>query len=535
MNNKWLKLYNEWLKGNLSQDDQHRMEREALDDPFLGDALEGIELHHDGDRSLIQDRLEQRLKSNKRPKVFKLWKYAAAASIVLIAGAFFFLRPDQELLLERELHDHEAAISNVDHEIISHEGVSNLISYDPDENGDARRDRTTTTSANSKLKSEEIHTTETAKITHQSTPESNSGVGLSPKLNGREIAFLEESDEPIDLTTYVINSEELSDEVFVSNTALKRNAPVNIPQVKATSTDPMPVDVPELDLSYISNVQHSQRAVAESLIDKSAYDTVFDQINVSDQLITIKGNPIGLALANQLQNGNPFLTSDLTSLGQMLSSSDTRSDTIFDYQRLYNLLDQQATPLVGWTAFDSIFQNSINDLDMNIESKGTLLITFDAVGNIQQWSAGGLPDSIVNTLLYKVGPWNIGSKFPMVIYPYDLSLNSIDTIKPNLEGIGFDKFGDKREFKPLIGWEAFDSILMTEMPDKEYMFMRGIKDGTPNRLSLSIDSLGRVFQFNSGSMPTDHIERVIDKTGKWDTNKESAIIIHKHKIVSKKE
>ena len=117
MNNKWLKLYNEWLKGNLSQDDQHRMEREALDDPFLGDALEGIELHHDGDRSLIQDRLEQRLKSNKRPKVFKLWKYAAAASIVLIAGAFFFLRPDGKLSLDSNAYSQQIATPTSDDDL----------------------------------------------------------------------------------------------------------------------------------------------------------------------------------------------------------------------------------------------------------------------------------------------------------------------------------------------------------------------------------------------------------------------------------
>ena len=62
MNSKWLKLYYALLKGKLTRDDQHQIEREALDDPFLRDALEGIELYHGADRQALQARLEKRLK-----------------------------------------------------------------------------------------------------------------------------------------------------------------------------------------------------------------------------------------------------------------------------------------------------------------------------------------------------------------------------------------------------------------------------------------------------------------------------------------
>jgi len=107
MNSKWLKLYNQLLKGKLTRDDQHQIEREALDDPFLADALEGLELYHGTDRGALQDRLEQRLKSQTKPKVFKLWKYAAAASIVLVAGVFFFLKPNEQLSLDSDAYGHE--------------------------------------------------------------------------------------------------------------------------------------------------------------------------------------------------------------------------------------------------------------------------------------------------------------------------------------------------------------------------------------------------------------------------------------------
>jgi len=117
MNSKWHKLYNEWLKGNLTRDDQHRIEREALDDPFLRDALEGIELYQGADKGALQDRLEQRLKSETKSKVFMLWKYAAAASIVLVAGVFFVLKPDEKLSLDSNAYSHQIATPTSDDDL----------------------------------------------------------------------------------------------------------------------------------------------------------------------------------------------------------------------------------------------------------------------------------------------------------------------------------------------------------------------------------------------------------------------------------
>jgi len=91
------------------------------------------------------------------------------------------------------------------------------------------------------------------------------------------------------------------------------------------------------------------------------------------------------------------------------------------------------------------------------DQQGSLLINFDAVGNIQTWDAKGLPDSSVNTLLQET-----------------------DTIKPNpsFKILIYDQYGSIiDDGYPLIGWAAFDSLLMTEMPNKEEMFLLGVKDG----------------------------------------------------------
>ena len=114
------------------------------------------------------------------------------------------------------------------------------------------------------------------------------------------------------------------------------------------------------------------------------------------------------------------------------------------------------------------------------------------------------------------------------------SSEKIDTIKPNINRSSSGKFGDNINGYPLIGWATFDSLLMTEMPDKEYMFMHGIKDGDWNTLQFTVDSTGRVRQFHPGLMPSDHIERVVKKTGKWYIDKKSAVINRRHKIFHQK-
>ena len=67
------------------------------------------------------------------------------------------------------------------------------------------------------------------------------------------------------------------------------------------------------------------------------------------------------------------------------------------------------------------------------------------------------------------------------------------------------------------------------------MFLFGIKDGHLNELRIMVDSTGKVTQFESGAMPSDGVERALEKTGKWQTKNESAIIVHRHKMFYKRD
>lgn len=78
-----------YWKGLLSAADQHAMEKAALDDPFLADAIEGYERTHghmQADNETLQQRLQQLVNDQQKARVIPFgWK--AAAAVILLAGA----------------------------------------------------------------------------------------------------------------------------------------------------------------------------------------------------------------------------------------------------------------------------------------------------------------------------------------------------------------------------------------------------------------------------------------------------------------
>ena len=98
----------QYLEGKLDPEVMHQLEKQALDDPFLWDALEGYSTHTKAthDLSILQRQLHERivhLQENK--KVFDLtWQRlsvaAAAAVLFITAGILFWMnshRPSEHL------------------------------------------------------------------------------------------------------------------------------------------------------------------------------------------------------------------------------------------------------------------------------------------------------------------------------------------------------------------------------------------------------------------------------------------------------
>ncbi|HEY0610748.1 MAG TPA: SGNH/GDSL hydrolase family protein, partial [Chitinophaga sp.] len=86
-------LIRQYLAGELDDKAMHALERQALDDPFLAEALEGYAAH-EPDQSAqlaeLQQRLEQRVGQSEKGRLRLLYyRWASAAAILVILGLSF--------------------------------------------------------------------------------------------------------------------------------------------------------------------------------------------------------------------------------------------------------------------------------------------------------------------------------------------------------------------------------------------------------------------------------------------------------------
>src|SRR5438132_14415451 len=89
-------------KGTMSPEERHALEKAALDDPFLADALEGYVYTESpaADLAILQKRLDE--KSGRRkiiPLFARTWMRSAAVIILVIAGGWLVYRtlsPEQK-------------------------------------------------------------------------------------------------------------------------------------------------------------------------------------------------------------------------------------------------------------------------------------------------------------------------------------------------------------------------------------------------------------------------------------------------------
>jgi len=90
-----------YLNGELDAKAMHRLEREAQDDPFLMDALEGYEVSgkdQQANLSELQQRLADRVAPKKERSII-LWRILpiAASLLVALTIGYLFLKPDSSL------------------------------------------------------------------------------------------------------------------------------------------------------------------------------------------------------------------------------------------------------------------------------------------------------------------------------------------------------------------------------------------------------------------------------------------------------
>lgn len=122
-NNYQLSRIHNYVSGLMSKEEMHTLEREALDDPFLQDAIEGYSMHKGVDArqlSLLQKRLHARVEEHTSTKTKQLYSWQrlaiglTAAVIFVAVSTLFFLRDlsrpaleTQEVIIGDQLFDYE--------------------------------------------------------------------------------------------------------------------------------------------------------------------------------------------------------------------------------------------------------------------------------------------------------------------------------------------------------------------------------------------------------------------------------------------
>jgi hypothetical protein len=102
-----------YVQGKLSAAEMHAMEKAALDDPFLADAIEGMQLAFDEHKeSIVTGQLQQlqqqfNARTHRTAKVvafkpFRYWQAAAAAAVVLIITGVWMFSNDRETAANKQ-------------------------------------------------------------------------------------------------------------------------------------------------------------------------------------------------------------------------------------------------------------------------------------------------------------------------------------------------------------------------------------------------------------------------------------------------
>ncbi|GHU89343.1 hypothetical protein FACS1894155_06110 [Bacteroidia bacterium] len=95
----------DYIKGGRKGKDAYRIERQAMEDPFLEEALDGFD-SIDGDHAKRIEALQKRISKKLQPKTYHLrtWSIAAGILICISIGGYFFVqyfpKPDLHSVVE---------------------------------------------------------------------------------------------------------------------------------------------------------------------------------------------------------------------------------------------------------------------------------------------------------------------------------------------------------------------------------------------------------------------------------------------------
>ncbi len=145
-NSNHIHLFRKYLSGDLEPELMHQLEKQAIDDPFMWEAMEGYDTVADPahDLSLLQSSLHKRIAhlQEQKENFFFSWQrmsIAATASVMFIAAGILFwmnvnrsdaIRKNSERQVEVNLSSHEDIKSEIYSSFSSGSAIQPVIGWD---------------------------------------------------------------------------------------------------------------------------------------------------------------------------------------------------------------------------------------------------------------------------------------------------------------------------------------------------------------------------------------------------------------------
>ena len=430
MKDNWIDLYNRWLKKRNSTDEHHILERQALDDPFLADALEGIELYESRNTDTLQEKLESKLLSKKKNKLITLWPYATAASLLLIASVFFLLQsldePEGSVVLNEEV-----LLVNSE-EVIAYQEA-------PEE---------------SKTEMSDEPENSYKKINKSTLQSQISQSDMAPNLDKSMIDISDESKPEI------IRADKLKPQVSQVNTATEPNETVTKSSIGLQTGS----------LAYQSkdkNISMAEQDHASISIQSSKELSIPENSNTTTKKQKVSAATTTVA-SNRSYENMPVLSAKSSENNPNYRSSKAMIDIPNEMKNESNMSEVVLFP----SQLEELIQDSQNS------------ISDDSVAEVSN-----------QQYFYHQGITN-----------------------PT----------------PKIGWVTFKDVIAKHMPDREWLFMRGIREGDKAIMLVALDSDNHYNIIETGGkLPIENIHKIMTETGEWTLSKYPDTLIYEYTITHK--
>lgn len=394
-----------YLEGKLPADEMHALEKAALDDPFLADAIEGMSMafENEGEFKVLSELeiLKQEWAGHQTPATAKVvsikkttwWKPVAAAAVIIVAGLasyqlWFSSSKETELATVQK--------NEVPAKSKSDAAVADSLRTQPDENTSAKPEASSSRS----ILSKEIVSNKD-NVAKKRLPAT---VSPSPKKTDPVIIPMEKS-SPDDSRVLNAKREEiagdsLADLGLASVVEKNKSAePKLVDNVAGLSDKPLDIKRGTPNISNLFNgqvIDENNRPVANAIVQlqnsKNAYFTDKNGqfiIPSTDSVLDVAINSIGynsqnFKLKNSINSNQLVLQSSQKDLGEVvvvgygtqkkkdLPTNKASKDS--PGNRRQKVIVQDAQPVSGWMEFEKYIEN--NKRTDSSQKNGNVVISF---------------------------------------------------------------------------------------------------------------------------------------------------------------